>query len=85
MRRIREYDSVRIVELKTPSRDFSGSEGVARAPRVGDIATVCHEYDSADASARVAVEKVDSSGYTIWLADFETDELELVLAEEERT
>ena len=45
---------------------------------VGDIAVIVHEYDPADLSACVAVESVDPSGNTVWLADFERSELELV-------
>jgi hypothetical protein len=81
MPQIREYDKVRVIRLATPAREFSGSEGVARAPRIGDIATVCHEYKPGDASAAVVVEKVDEKGLTIWLADFEKAELELVSSE----
>jgi hypothetical protein len=42
---------------------------------------VCGRYDPASAASRVAVEMVDDSGYTIWLADFERNELELVVSE----
>jgi hypothetical protein len=45
---------------------------------VGDVAIVCHEYQPDDPTARVAVEMVDQCGATIWLADFERSELELV-------
>jgi hypothetical protein len=78
MRPIREYDVVRIARLSDPARSFTGTSSVSRAPAVGDVATVCHEYQSGDQTARVAVEMVDGDGYTIWLADFERNELELV-------
>jgi hypothetical protein len=81
VRPIREYDTVRVAKLLIPSRKFTGTEAIARAPRVGDIAVVCHEYAPNDPTATVGVEMVNTDGYTIWFADFEREELELVDAE----
>ncbi len=75
---LKEYDAVRVVRLLTANRPFDGTVGVRRPPEVGDLATIVHEYDPEDPRAPLAVEKVDPSGYTIWLADFERDELEPV-------
>jgi hypothetical protein len=84
MRAIREYDTVKVVKLLSATREFSGTEGVARTPRIGDTAIVCHEYDPRDQTASVAVEKVNSRGETIWLADFKREELELVAEDGQR-
>jgi hypothetical protein len=78
MRPIREYDQVKITRLLTPNRHHQGSGPTTRAPAVGDVASVCHEYEPNDPTACVAVEMVDADGYTIWLADFEREELELL-------
>jgi len=75
---LREYDVVKVVKLIKAERSFDGSEGIRRAPAVGDVATICHEYDDNDPTAVVAVEMTDSNGLTVWLADFERAELELV-------
>jgi hypothetical protein len=75
---IREYDVVKVTQLLSATREFSGTQGAMRGPRVGDIATVCHEYSPRDPTARVAVEMVNPRGETIWLADFERAELELM-------
>lgn len=75
---LREYDLVRIANLLTNDRKFDGSDKVKRAPRVGDIATIVHEYEPNDPNGKIIVEKIDDEGYTIWLADFDKDELELV-------
>jgi hypothetical protein len=75
---LREYDVVRVGRLGAPSRDFSGTKGVSRPPRIGDEAIICHLYDSRAPNAPVAVEMVDSEGRTVWLADFLPDELLLV-------
>lgn len=78
MSQIQEYDLVRVVVLKRADRFFQGSEGVQRPPQVGDIATVCHEYHPGTSDSPVAAEMVTSDGRTVWLADFDRDELELV-------
>ena len=75
---IREFDVVRVASLKKSDRSVDGPDGVKRSPQVGDFATVCHEYDADDPSAKVAAEKVTDDGSTVWLADFDRDELELV-------
>ncbi|QDU36970.1 hypothetical protein Mal4_12730 [Maioricimonas rarisocia] len=76
MVRLREHDTVRVAQLLTPQRPFDGTEGVSRSPRVGDVATICHEYDPDDSEAPVSVEMVDGQGNTVWLADFHRTELE---------
>ena len=48
-----------------------------REPRVGDIGTICHEHTS-DSAALLVVEMVNQEGLTVWLADFDRDELEPV-------
>jgi hypothetical protein len=78
MEALREYDVVRVRQIVGPARDFSGTQGVSREPRVGDVATICHVYDPEDFRAPVAVEMVDEKGMTVWLADFGREELELV-------
>lgn len=78
MNTLREYDIVRIAKLHTNNRNVDGNYKVNRAPRVGDIATIVHEYDPNDPNGKVIVEKVNDDGYTVWLADFEKDELEFI-------
>ena len=75
---LREYDIVRVVRLESPDRFYDGTESVMRPPRIGDVATICHENKPGDPSGSVVVEMVDQDGMTIWLADFARDELELV-------
>lgn len=77
---MKEYDVVHVARLDTVDRAYEGTEGVCRPPRVGDVAKICHEYEPWNPRAMVAVECVDESGCTLWLADFSRDELELVPA-----
>jgi hypothetical protein len=69
-----EYAVVRVARLLRSDRSFQGTEGVRRPPQVGDIGTIVHVYDL----TLFAVECVDGSGMTVWLADFFADELEVV-------
>jgi hypothetical protein len=75
---LREYDVVRVVKLNSFTRDFTGTESLRRAPRVGDEGTICDQYDPDDPRAPVTVEMVDGEGMTVWLADFVPDELEFL-------
>lgn len=72
-----EYDVVEIVRLATDTRHFQGTEGVARAPAVGDVATIVMICE-AENGQYLILEMVDDGGYTVWLADFSGDELRLV-------
>ena len=77
MTEIREYDVVRVINLKIADRPYDGTASVMRPPRIGDVGTVLHEYRPEDSTGPVVVESSDENGRTIWLADFERDELEL--------
>ena len=78
MRALKEYDNVRIVRLLKENRHYDGTDGVRRAPAVGDVGIIVHEYDPEDPRGPLAVEKADPDGNTLWLADFDRDELESV-------
>ena len=73
-----EYSIVRIVELKTANRPFDSSETVKEPPKVGDIGTIVHITTNSKEPIYI-VEKTNSLGQTIWLADFLQDEIELVV------
>jgi hypothetical protein len=72
-----EYSVVRIVELKTANRPFIGTETVKEPPKVSDIGTIVHIITNAKETLYI-VEKVNSSGQTVWLADFFQEEIELL-------
>jgi hypothetical protein len=75
MHRFKEYDVVEVTQLLRSDRPFDGSEGLARAPRIGDTGTIVYQYDPDDPDAPLVVESVDAAGYTVWLADFDPGEL----------
>jgi hypothetical protein len=73
-----EFDVVRVVQLLTPDRRSDGSEGVARPPQLGDVGVIVHVYSKDGMISGYIVECLAKNGYTIWLADFVPEELELV-------
>lgn len=66
-----ELDIVLVRALRSAVREVDGTPGVVRQPRVGDQGTIVHVL----APDRYIVESVDDAGHTLWLADFDTDEL----------
>jgi hypothetical protein len=71
---IGELDVVKVATLLESDRQYSGTQGVSRAPRVGDLATVVFVLEPGCA---FVAEAVDTEGYTLWLADFLAEELQL--------
>ncbi|HMS39041.1 MAG TPA: hypothetical protein PKE69_02360 [Pyrinomonadaceae bacterium] len=69
---MKELDCVRIVKLLRENRLFDGTESIKRPPRVGDIGTIVHFAENF-----CIVENVDAEGYTVWLADFSMEEVEI--------
>lgn len=72
---LRLLDTVRLVRMLQPERPFSGTDGVARVPRLGDVGAV---VDVLQGEVEFQVESVDASGRTLWLATFAASELALV-------
>lgn len=70
----RELDVVRITSIGTAERVVDGSPGVVRQPVVGDIGAIVRVL----APTRFIVECVDSNGLTVWITDFDLDEIQLV-------
>lgn len=71
MGQFRDYTTVKVKQLLTANREFTGTNSVSRSPRVGDMGTVLESHEG-----NYTVESVDPEGFTVWLADFEPDELE---------
>jgi len=71
-----ELDTIRIVRLLRDNREYSGTPEITRSPRIGDVGTIVHVYDPRDPQAPYRVECVSAEGHTIWLADFDPEEME---------
>lgn len=70
----RALDVVRITSVGTTERTVDGSPGVVRQPVVGDIGSIVHVLGP----TRFIVECVDSNGLTVWISDFDLDEIQVV-------
>lgn len=69
------YDTVRIVRLLVPDREVTGSSAAPPQPSVGEVGSVVADVGD----GLLLVEHVTADGYTVWLAEFAVDELELVV------
>jgi hypothetical protein len=70
-----ELATVVVRTLLTERRHITGTEGSSRQPQPGDLGTIVALLGP----KACAVECVDSSGQTVWLTDFDFDELCKVL------
>lgn len=72
----KEYDTVRVISLPhiTPVL-WNGS---SRNPRIGDIGSVVDIVLSQSRLPRFTVECVSPDGRTVWMAELDSDHLELV-------
>lgn len=81
MKRFIEFDTVRIVTIHGPAGRHLAADDYERLPEVGDVGTIVHltpTYDPDGTETRFIVESVDTSGRSVWLAEFSREELELV-------
>ena len=69
-----DHNIVRIVWQPSEPRAFTGTAGVARTPRIGDVGFIVDFYSQ----DTCAVKCVNAHGLTLWLADFHLGELEFV-------
>ncbi len=69
---MKELDCVRIVKLLRENRLFDGTESIKRPPRGGVSAAIVRF-----AEHFCIVDHVDAEGYTVWLADFSMEEVEI--------
>ncbi len=74
---LNELDHVQVVRLHHPTREVDGTQRVRRQPRVGDFGTVVLLLQRGSAPPGYYVECVDDDGLTVWLAEFDRDELAL--------
>jgi len=70
----RELDVVRITSTGTVERIVDGSPGVVRQPAVGDLGSIVHVISP----TKFIVECVDGEGQTVWISDFDLDEIQVV-------
>lgn len=72
--RFHPFDSVRITRLLTPAREVDSGTAPPAQPRVGDTGTVVETLGD----GLYLVERVTDDGRTVWLAEFDREELTLL-------
>lgn len=74
-----QYGLARVKAILRDPEQYDGWKINKRPPQVGDIGTITDILQGPGASAHLIVEMLDpSSGTTIWLSEFEEEELEPV-------
>ncbi len=72
-----ELDQVQVVRLHQAAREVDGTERVRRQPRVGDLGTVVALLQRGSDTPGYYVECLNEDGLTVWLTEFDRDELAL--------
>lgn len=72
-----DYDTVRVLCVPVDSAQKLW-EGSIREPRVGDIGTIVEINNRTPLLPKYVIECVSRDGRTIWMAEFESFQLELV-------
>jgi hypothetical protein len=73
---LRQYQRVRVRQLRRPAADYDGWRVNQRPPEVGDVGCLIDFLHAAGLPDRFVVECVSADGTTEWLGEFEEDELE---------
>ena len=76
MARMREGDTVRVVQLRDPAAQHLIVPNSPRAPRLGDLGMVI-EVRGTGAETVYVVESDDGDGEIVWLAEFVDEEVVL--------
>ena len=83
MKQLNQYGLVRIVQLFQTPDYYDGWRLNRRPPLIGDIGTITDILRAPGLPEHYIVESSDGEGMTIWLGDFEAEELEPIDATEE--
>ena len=70
---MKELNCVKVIKLLQENRPFDGTKKVKCPPKISDVGTVVFSQEN-----YCIVESVNQDGYTIWLADFIPEELEVI-------
>lgn len=71
---LRIDDHVRVARLLVAERDVTGTAAEPPQPRIGETGTVVDDVGD----GLYLVERMTADGYTMWLAEFSAEELELL-------
>ena len=75
-----QYCLVRVIQLLHPLDTYDGWRLNRRPPQRGDVGTIVDILEAPGVPKKYVVESSDPEGITIWLGDFDAEELEPVEA-----
>ena len=78
MKLLKQYGLVRVVQLLHPLEEYDGWRLNRRPPHIGDLGTVVDILHAPSQPDKYVVESSDVEGITIWLDDFDAEELEAI-------
>lgn len=73
---LEQYHRVRVTNLHQANAEYDGWRVNRRPPEIGDIGTLVDILHADGLPDRFVVECCEADGTTVWLADFNADELE---------
>lgn len=76
MTTLEQYQLVRIRQLLQPLSEYDGWRVNKRLPRIGNVGTLLDILHADGLPDRFVVESCETNGTAVWLADFQSDELE---------
>jgi hypothetical protein len=71
-----QYGFARVVQLLHPLEEYDGWRLNRRPPHIGDVGIVVDILQAPGQPDHYVVEMSDAEGITIWLGDFDAEELE---------
>lgn len=76
MDQLKQYHLARIVQLLLPPEVYDGWRINRRPPQIGDAGTIVEILQAPGLSHKYILESSASDGTTIWLGDFDAEEIE---------
>ena len=73
---LQRYGLVRVIQLRYPLDAYDGWRINRRPPAVGDMGTIVEILHAPGLPSKYVVESSDADGITIWLDDFDAEEIE---------
>ena len=75
MNAVTQYSIVRVVCLLHLVETYNGWHVNKRSPQIGDIGVIVEILHAPDLPDMYVVESVEPDGTTLWLSDFDADEI----------
>jgi hypothetical protein len=75
MTSLKQYEIVRVVQMLHPLEEYDSWHANKCTPQVGDTGTIVEILQSPNLPTKYTVEAVEPDGATLWLSDFDADEI----------